>query len=31
MENFLRSKEFWSLIEEGIPIPEADGSRLTAA
>jgi hypothetical protein len=31
MENFLRSKEFWSLIEERIPVPEADGSGLTAA
>ncbi|CAL9022929.1 unnamed protein product [Prunus brigantina] len=31
MENFLRSKEFWSLFEEGIPVPEDDGSGLTAA
>ncbi|BFG36534.1 hypothetical protein CerSpe_228080 [Prunus speciosa] len=31
MENFLRSKEFWSLVEEGIPVPKADGSELTAA
>ncbi|CAL8156633.1 unnamed protein product [Prunus armeniaca] len=31
MENFLRSKEFWSLVEEGIPVPEADGSGLTTA
>ncbi|CAL8136224.1 unnamed protein product [Prunus armeniaca] len=31
MENFLHSKEFWSLVEEGILVPEADGSGLTAA
>ena len=31
MENFLCSKEFQSLIEEGIIIPEDDGSGLTTA
>jgi hypothetical protein len=31
MENFLRSKEFWSLVERGIPVLEADVSGLTAA
>ena len=29
MENFLHTKEFWSLIKEGILIPEDDGLRLT--
>ena len=28
MENFLRSKEYWSLIEQGIPTAEA-GAELT--
>jgi len=31
MENFLRLKEFWCLIEEGILVPKDDGSGLTAA
>ena len=30
MENFLRSKEYWSLIEKGIPTVEA-GAELTGA
>jgi len=31
MENFLRSKEFWSLVKRGILVLKADVSGLTAA
>lgn len=31
MENFLRSKEYWSLVEDGIPAAAADGVEETEA
>ena len=30
MENFLRSKEYWSLVEDGIPV-EVEGEEFTEA